>query len=417
MTLFKALVVGAAIALPAGILVTGSFAQTNGAPARDALRAGAARVDITPAVADLPEPFKTIHDPIFVRALVIDDGKNRAVVVVGDLPTIAVPEFEELKRRIAATAHAPVQNVLLAVTHAHSAVRIDHVVQGISIPGSPKIADMTMAATVEAVKQATAKLQPARAGYAEQGDHTVAVLKVESRAGDPIAFLFNSDLPGVGPGSDSEVGAGAPGAVQRFIERRYGDKAVAIYTKGASGGPPANGGGRAGGGAGAPTDPNARLAAMGAAVGGQVLTLAEQTHPTSDLKVSGSAKVLQCPGKSTSPLNLPNRCSDAPGSKLPACVFKDTDIDPVKLQVGVLRIGDLSLVQADADITQPVWQRFRSAAPANTLLVSLVYGPVHYVIEDSVYAANGYQATASMAKKGCAADGFVTAATEMTRRP
>jgi hypothetical protein len=231
--------------------------------------------------------------------------------------------------------------------------------------------------------------------------------------GEPLAFVFNSDLPGVGGGADADVSAGAPGAVERYIEQRYGDKVVAVYTKGASS-PAGGNAGRRGGGP--PADPYVRLTAMGAAVGQQVLALAERARPMPGLKITGAARVLQCPGKSTSPLNLPNRCSDAPGSTLPACKFTDTEIDPVKLQVSVLKIGDLSLVQADADITQPVWQRLKAASPPNTALVSLVYGPVHYVLEDSVYPSNSYQVTASMARKGCAADGFVNTAIELLRR-
>ena len=410
----------AAVALPA-VWTQGSAQAAKG------LRAGAARVDITPAVADLPAPFKTVHDPIYVRALVIDDGATRAAIVVGDLPTIAVAEFDDLKRRIAETAHAPAQNVLLAVTHSHSAVRVDHVEVGISLPGSPRIADMTISATVDAVKRATAGLRPARAAYAngtpavaaglppppaEPVDRSIGVLKFEAVTGEPIAFVFNSDLPGVGGAPEGDVGAGAAGAVERYIEQRYGDKAVAIYTKGASSPAGANAGARGG----PPTDPYARLTAMGSAVGQEVLALAERARPMPAVKISGAAQVVQCPGKSTTPLNLPNRCSDAAGSKLPACKFTDTDIEPVKLQVGLLRIGELNLVQADADITQPVWQRLKAASPPNTALVSLVYGPVHYVLEDSVYPSNSYQVTASMAKAGCAADGFVNSASALLRR-
>jgi hypothetical protein len=97
-------------------------------------------------------------------------------------------------------------------------------------------------------------------------------------------------------------------------------------------------------------------------------------------------------------------------------VFKDTDTGPVALQMGLLKIGDLAIIESDADITPPVWQRLKQAAPADTVLVSLLYGPVHYVIEDSVYATNSYQATATTAKKGCAADGFVNGALEMMRQ-
>jgi hypothetical protein len=158
------------------------------------------------------------------------------------------------------------------------------------------------------------------------------------------------------------------------------------------------------------------MAAMGASVGGEVLAIAGKTRPMTNLTISGAAQVLTCPGKATVPLNTPAQCSNAPGSKLPSCSnFTDHDIDPVDLQIGVLKIGNLKFVQTDADITQPVWQRLKTASPADTALVSLVYGPVHYVVEDSAYAANGYQATATMAKKGCAADGFVNMATRMTQ--
>ena len=62
---------------------------------RGPLRAGAARVDITPE--DLTgltnlwrRSFAGVHDPIFVRALVVDNGINSAAIVADasyDIPT------------------------------------------------------------------------------------------------------------------------------------------------------------------------------------------------------------------------------------------------------------------------------------------------------------------------------------------
>jgi hypothetical protein len=400
------------------------------------LRAGMARVDVTPAVADLPAPFQTVHDPIFVRALVLDDGTSREAIVIGDLPTIAPREFDELRQRIAAQVRAPAQNVLLAVTHSHNAVRIDHVAVGIALPGSPKIADLTMSATMDAVKQAVAGLQPARIGYAtgttpvagrrvaasaapitddlEAVDRTIGVLKVESAAGQPLAFVFNAPVePVVDQVLPAEISSDVSGAAERYIEQRFGDKVVALFTVGSAvgtvyGGRPAEGL--------PPPDVHAVISAMGTILGEDVLATSTRVRTTSTVKISAAAKVLECPGKSTYPLNLPRACSDAPGSKLPPCVFKDTDTGPVVLQMGVLKIGDLSIVESDADITPAVWQRLKHVAPADTALVSLLYGPMHYVIEDSVYPTNSYQATATMAKMGCAADGFVNGALDMIRQ-
>src|SRR5260370_42329986 len=70
-----------------GIFLTAGTAQS-------ALRAGAARVDITPPPgAALPmsgygsrtQGFKTIHDRIYVRAIVLDDGATQAALVAWGL--------------------------------------------------------------------------------------------------------------------------------------------------------------------------------------------------------------------------------------------------------------------------------------------------------------------------------------------
>jgi neutral ceramidase len=42
------------------------------------LRAGASRVDITPEATKLPRGYEGINDRIFIRAIVVDDGRTRA---------------------------------------------------------------------------------------------------------------------------------------------------------------------------------------------------------------------------------------------------------------------------------------------------------------------------------------------------
>ena len=39
-----------------------------------ALRAGAAKVDVTPAASELPKTMEGIHDPLHSRAIVVDNG-------------------------------------------------------------------------------------------------------------------------------------------------------------------------------------------------------------------------------------------------------------------------------------------------------------------------------------------------------
>jgi neutral ceramidase len=83
----------------------------------------------------------------------------------------------------------------------------------------------------------------------------------------------------------------------------------------------------------------------------------------------------------------------------------------VALQTGALRLGDLVIVHADADISAPVGKKLQAQSPAaRTWVASLSYGPMHYVVQDKDYPINTYEATASTAKQGCAEAGFLTVA-------
>jgi neutral ceramidase len=159
------------------------------------------------------------------------------------------------------------------------------------------------------------------------------------------------------------------------------------------------------------------MSAVGTVLGEEALATASRIKTSPDLPLSGSLQILTCPGKATTPLNNAVSCSDAPGSKLPKCVFTDKDTGPVDLRIGLIRLGDLSIVNTDSNIGWAVWQQVKSQSPspANTLLTALTYGPTHYVIPDAEYATNSYQATASMVKRGCAEKGFVDDALKMLR--
>jgi hypothetical protein len=407
------------------------------------LMAGAARIDITPAIEDLPKPFVAIESKLYVRTLVVESGGQRAVLVVGDLPMIAADVFAGLIKRISQEANTPAANILLAVTHTHDAVRLDNNPVGIILPGSAKITKITSDAILVSVRQALAHLQPARAGFAkgsfklagksgdgfgpesaaisgrtQDSDASIGVFKVESLSGETIALLITNGpgpgLPGVGNDAKrSKVSADMVGMVERYVEQRFGDKAVVLYTIGAPMGVALNTRAKAPGLV--PPDASTLKGAVAAILGEEIVSTAAQTKTANSLTIAGMLEILSCPGKSTFPLNNPGSCSDAPGAVLPRCVFKDTDTAPVPLRFGVIQLGDLVLVHSDANVMPPVWSKVKDGAPTpgKTMLVSLGYGPVHYVVPDEDYPSNSYPVTASMVKAGCAAPGFVARSLEM----
>ena len=90
-------------------------------------RAGAATGNITPNLgADIiggfvPFPSTHIHDELYTKCLVLDDGTTRLAIVVCDLLGIDRIVSEEARRQIAARCGIPPQRVLISATHTHSA--------------------------------------------------------------------------------------------------------------------------------------------------------------------------------------------------------------------------------------------------------------------------------------------------------
>lgn len=89
------------------------------------LRAGAAREDITPDVAVLNwvtgKPYGAVLDPLQAHALVLDDGKTKAVLLRWDLVDVSESARDEVRKAIGAALQMPGENVFVHASHTHSA--------------------------------------------------------------------------------------------------------------------------------------------------------------------------------------------------------------------------------------------------------------------------------------------------------
>lgn len=90
-------------------------------------KAGASSLDVSPFLGagivgnyGDPPPAKNIHDPLFVKALVLDDGSTRLAFVVVDNLGIYAHVADKAKEKVAADTGIPVEQVLISATHTHS---------------------------------------------------------------------------------------------------------------------------------------------------------------------------------------------------------------------------------------------------------------------------------------------------------
>ena len=91
---------------------------------RGPLLAGAARVDITPQdVTGLTNlwrtPFDGVHDHIFVRALVVDNGINCAAIVAADL--VEFGDTSRVREQIEKEIGIPTEHIIITASHDHNA--------------------------------------------------------------------------------------------------------------------------------------------------------------------------------------------------------------------------------------------------------------------------------------------------------
>ena len=219
------------------------------------LRAGVAKIDVTknPSTA-------LVNDPLYVKALVLDDGKTKAVIVTLDVVLVENDFVDETRARIQKQLKIDGNNVLINASHNH------HV--------NGQLAEDCMEKTVQAVKEAYRNMVQVKIGagtgienritmnrrlklkngkewtirrgtpsppdenvigVAETFDPEIGILRVDRLDGKPLAVVYNftghpySGVPNKG------ATACFPGFASRTIENNLGNGVIALFLQGAVG--------------------------------------------------------------------------------------------------------------------------------------------------------------------------------------
>jgi Neutral/alkaline non-lysosomal ceramidase, N-terminal len=443
---------------------------TASAAAAGNLRVGAARVDITaPTDPANPPSGKYAHERLYVRAIVLDNGSARAVLIGADQGGLSEEIWEAASKQIGTELKCPIENIVMSATHTHSGWA-PGVAPWRRQPGSPANASPGAAAAqppppivaqiVDAVRQAKARLQPARVGYGTgfcylnvnrdsidpethrwtqaadldgPSDKTVGVLEFEATSGEPIAVYMTYAMHPVNGFLAGFTSADFPGAACRHIEQAYDDKVVAVFAQSASGdqnplylragtnalasrsgvkitgniltrekveAPIRDGKVEAG-----PLDPKVRddlervMDSEGVLLGEEVIrVMSGITRMDASPNISAAQKMITCPGR---------RRTDTAREGTPGTYV---DGEPVDIRLGLLRIGNVALTSVDAEIYSIIGRRVKEESPwANTLVATLANGRANsgYIPNDAAFGALTFQVLGSRLKPGCAEDGIV----------
>src|SRR5262245_9161078 len=87
------------------------------------LKVGAAKSDVTPVQTELPQGYYGIHDKLFCRAIVIEDGTTSAALIGVDQGTVPNDLYDKVTKQIEKELGIPALNIFISASHTHSAPR------------------------------------------------------------------------------------------------------------------------------------------------------------------------------------------------------------------------------------------------------------------------------------------------------
>jgi neutral ceramidase len=440
------------------IALVGAFAAAAPGAESGNLRVGASRIEytkLTPAPAT-PPSGKYEHEKLFVRAIVVDNGLTRAALVSvdGNAPATA-------RAKVAEQLKCPVENVVVSGTHSHSAgigggAGTRPLTQPAAAPTPPVQAPSPLdAVVVDAVRQAVAKLRPARLGFGTgvsylnvnrdainsktrlwtqdtnptaPSDKTVAVLRFESLTGEPIALYVNYAMHPVNLYLGGITSADYPGAMARYIEQIYDDNAVVAFSQGAEGDQnplylrPSTVTMLRRGGQKYTGQPLVREAveaeireerrpmvpldqkaaddiekwieAEGMLLAEEVLRVSDSLSvTTSAVRIAAAQKTITCPGRTRTNVGREGQ----PGTY--------TDGPDVNILLGVLGIGDVGLAYTQGEAYTAIGQQVKAKSPlGRTMFVGMANGQANsgYIPTDEAFGHYTFQVLGSRLKPGCA---------------
>jgi hypothetical protein len=234
------------------------------------LYAGAARRTINPLLGTgkaglrlFGSPIQAIETDLTATVLVLGDDDTKVAVVAVDLCVISMAEGGRLRSAVAEALGTPVTNVLLNLSHNHSAPALPEFMAMTDspedVPFRTRYERDLLTWLVQAAEEADGRSQPARIGcgwgestigvyrretrdgrdvLGEVPDHpidpTVGVIRVDDLDGNPIAVLFRYSAHPVTVGSRSQVAsADYPGPAREVLERNLGG--LALFLQGCGG--------------------------------------------------------------------------------------------------------------------------------------------------------------------------------------
>ena len=194
----------------------------------------------------------SVHDPVFIRALAVEAGSKRVVIVNCDLLAVSNELFETVLEKVNHDIHLKPEDLMITATHTHSGPGglSDKFWEGFATgPFHEEFFETLTDQMAGVIVQAIGDLEPARI-QAERADASdliknrmvedgpidpeVGIIEFQIADGKEKAILVNFSAHATVLGSENlSMSGDYPGAMEQHLEQEQGT--IALFTAGAVG--------------------------------------------------------------------------------------------------------------------------------------------------------------------------------------
>jgi len=375
------------------------------------LRAGIARIDITPDIpvmlygyASRKTPSEGVHDHLYARAVVFENGGKKLVMITSDLGSYTDTLYTVIKKSIMEKFGLKDSEFFLAAIHSHSSPVVSLDIKKMD-ENNVKYTQALQQKLLAVVGDAFRNLKPvntgAGVGYSPVGsnrremtsdgsitlgrnpygptDKEVLVLKMTDSEGKPVGAIFDYATHATSLGPDNyQISGDVLGISEQFVEQILGKDVISPVFAGASGN----------------IDPWYRIlptfntengwipetVLLGTLLGEEVVHVYRDIQNTpAGSEISSAIETIECPRK-----NL-----DEKDEELPALDKQNT----VPVTITAAHIGtDIAFIAFNVEMLTEIGMAIKAGSPfKHTFIITHCNGSSGYLPLSALYKEGGYE--------------------------
>ena len=376
------------------------------------LKAGAAAVDITPAEAVPMSGYAgregatgEVHDQIFARAIVFDDGTQKACLIQADLIGFGHDFADEITGRITDKTGIPANNIMLIAAHNHGGPStrvygegkdnkaLDKYIKelknklvdvAITANKTPEVVETGFGlgrCTMNINRRARQANGDIWLGRNPDGpcDRDVAIMRIDKANGDPAALFVNWPCHATTGGQENlKITGDWPGATARHVQKHYGENVPVAVTAGASADiNPIYG----------PNNRFGDIDAIGLILGEEIVSVTEAIKTTPATGIKAVRRNIIVPGKKRSASRKAGETIE-PG-------------EDEEIRLSVIKIGNIVFAGISGELMTEIGMEVKNNSPfRNTIIVTHCNGSSGYLCTDKAYKEGGYEPMVSRVMPG-----------------